>query len=63
MLVDFHLLLSSSLTLSDLGDLKHSMPGGWIPPPPLFIFAVASDMATKFGTKVVNYINNEFLKQ
>ena len=32
-----------SLTLSDLGELKHSMPwgGGQIPPPPLFIFAVA----------------------
>ena len=29
------------LTLSDLGDLKHSMPGGGPIPPPLFISVVA----------------------
>ena len=30
---------------------------------PLFISVVAWDMAAKFGTKVVDYVNNEFVKQ
>ena len=51
-----------SLTVSDLGDLLHSMPGGGGFRPP-FISVVAWDMSTKFCTKVVHYINNEFLKQ
>ena len=37
----FPIQLVLGLTLSDLGDLKHSMPGGADSAPPLFIFAVA----------------------
>ena len=55
--------MAEILTLSHLGDLKRSMPRGWNPPPPLFISVVAWDMAAKLGTKVVDYINNGFLKQ
>ena len=51
------------LTLSDLGDLKHSMPGGGGGFRPPVYLPRCLRYGNKFATKVVHYISNDFLKQ